>query len=305
MKKLLILLLPLLLLGGLLAACGGDDDDVGGKTGETTTTAKDDADGPDAARDRIVSLSPSATESLFAIGAGEQVVAVDLNSNFPEEVPKGTLDAYNPNVEAIAALDPDLVVIADDANGLTEDLDKLGIPVLLQAAPAKLSEVYTQIKTLGTETGHEREANDLAAGMRKEIADLKRQAPRDKVTYYYELDNTFFTVAGDTFIGKLLRLARLTNIADAAGQTTTYPQLSSEFIVQQDPRLILLADTKCCQQNAAAVAARPGWGGLTAVKAGGVIELDDDIASRWGPRVVDLLRTAVKAAKAAAPPKAA
>jgi iron complex transport system substrate-binding protein len=246
-------------------------------------------------------MSPTATETLFAIGAGDQVVAVDANSNYPEDAPDGTLDAYNPNVEAIADLEPDLVVLSDDAGGLTEGLGKLDIPVLLQAAPTKLSEVYQQIKTLGTETGHATKANALAADMRKKIVALKQSAPKEPVTYYYELDNTFFSVTSSTFIGTVLKLAKLDNIADEAGQDNPYPQLSSEFIVQQDPRLIFLADTKCCQQDAAAVAARPGWGGMTAVKSGGVIALDDDIASRWGPRLVDLLQTVVDAANAAAP----
>ena len=304
MNRILKVLLALLLLAGLLAACGGDDDDAAAD--RTTTTKSDRPSGttPADAPKRIVSLSPTATETLFAIGAGDQVVAVDKNSNYPEDAPDGELDAYNPNVEAIADLDPDLVVIADDSAGLTKSLGDLKIPVLLQAAPTKVSEVYMQINALGKETGHAREARKLAASMRQEIARLKQKAPKKPVTYYYELDDTYYSVTSNTFIGKLLGFAHLQNIADTAKADSDYPQLSSEFIVQQDPALIFLADTKCCHQDAKSVAARAGWAGLQAVKNGGVIELDDDIASRWGPRIVELLSAAVDAANAATPKEA-
>jgi iron complex transport system substrate-binding protein len=121
------------------------------------------------------------------------------------------------------------------------------------------------------------------------------------VSFYYELDDTFYSVTSKTFIGQLLRMLGLENIADAVGKGSGgYPQLSAEYIIESDPDLIFLADTKCCGQSAETVAKRPGWAGLTAVAEGGVVPLDDDVASRWGPRVVELLEPISDAAAAEA-----
>jgi iron complex transport system substrate-binding protein len=116
----------------------------------------------------------------------------------------------------------------------------------------------------------------------------------EPVSYYHELDSSLFSVTSETFIGEIYSLAGLENIADQAeGAETLYPQLSAEHIIDADPDLIFLADTKCCGESPETVAARPGWGEMTAVGRGSVVALDDDIASRWGPRVVDLLEIIV------------
>ena len=130
--------------------------------------------------------------------------------------------------------------------------------------------------------------------MKSRIAAIVASVPARStpLTYYHELDPTFYSVTSSTFIGKVYGLFGLKNIADdATGAESGYPQLSSEAIVAKNPSLIFLADTKCCQINAAAVAARPGWSNVAAVQNGGVVELDDDIASRWGPRVVAFIKT--------------
>ena len=286
--------LAALLLLAPLAACGDGDDD---RAADETTTTEAGPAGPE----RIVSLSPTATETLFAIGAGEQVVAVDDQSTYPEEAPRTDLSGYQPNVEAIAAEDPELVVLSNDIDGVVAGLEALDIEVLLQPAATDLPDVYEQIEQLGQVTGHVDEAEELTASMRREIGELEQTRPDEPLTYYYELDPTFYSVTSNTFVGKLLGLANLDNIADAAqSDVGDSPQLSSEFIVQADPDLIILADTKCCDQDAAALAERPGWDALTAGQGDGVVELDDDIASRWGPRIVDLLRTVLEAANALA-----
>lgn len=246
----------------------------------------------------IVSLSPTATEMLFAIDAGDQVEAVDSFSNHPPDAPTTDLSAFEPNVEAIAGYDPDLVVIADDGTDLASALSELDIPVLVQPAASTLDDTYAQIEALGTATGHPAEAAALVEQMRSDVEKLTADAPGtdEPLTYYHELDDTYYSVTSDTFIGQIYELAGLRSIADAAGgDAGGYPQLSEEFILDADPDLIFLADTKCCGQTAETVAERPGWDQLTAVRNGAVVELDDDIASRWGPRVVDLLRTVVDA----------
>jgi len=299
----------LLIATALLGACGDDDGNNAAETGAgpTTTTAttvapepQDPATDAGEAPERIVSLSPTATEVLFAIGAGEQVVAVDDQSDFPEGVPTTDLSAYEPNLEAIVAYEPDLVVASGLPEDVTAGLEAVDAVVLDLPAPTELEEAYQQVIDVGIATGHEDEAADVAEQMRTDIEALAATVPEREVapTYYHELDQTLYSVTSSTFIGRIYALAGLENVADAAdpdGALGGYPQLSAEYLVQADPDFIFLADTECCAQNAETVAARPGFGDLAAVREGNVVELSDDVASRWGPRLVDLLRVIIEA----------
>jgi iron complex transport system substrate-binding protein len=293
-------LVPLLLLALVAAGCGQD-----GSTSGAAAPAGQEAAFPvtldtpggkltlERQPQRIVSLSPTATEMLFAIGAGRQVAAVDSNSNYPKEAPTTDLSAYEPNLEAIAGYRPDLVVYSDDPGDLAAGLGKLGIPALAQPAAKGLDDTYAQLDQLGRATGHVAEAGRLTESMRAEIQKITAGSrPERPLTYYHELDKNLYTATSSTFIGQLYKQLGMENIADAADKEGTgYPQLSAEYVVKADPDLIFLADTKCCGQSAKTVAARDGWEQLTAVRSGGVVELDDDVASRWGPRVVDFLKT--------------
>jgi iron complex transport system substrate-binding protein len=243
---------------------------------------------------RIVSLSPTATEMLFAVGADRQVIAVDDQSNYPKKAPHTSLSGYTPNVEAIAGYRPDLVVMSDGK--IADRLHTLGIDVLVLPAATTLKQSYDQIEKLGAVTGHQTAAGRVIDKVRSGLAKIAKSVPkrRHAPTVYYELDNTYFSADSSSFIGQVLKLAGLKNIADAAGNNASgYPQLSAEFIVKADPTFILLADTKCCGQSAATVGRRPGFAQLTAVRKHHVVRLDDDLASRWGPRVVVLFRDIV------------
>ena len=249
---------------------------------------------------RIVSLSPTATEMLFAIAAGAQVKAVDDQSNYPPVAPKTKLSSFQPNVEAVASYQPDLVVISGDVPGLSSSLNKLSIPVLVEPAAKTIDDSYAQIMQLGQATGHTKEAANLVASMKSRVATILASAPKfaSPPTYYHELDNTYFTATSHTFIGTVYGLLGMKNIADPADKKASgYPQLSAEYIIQTNPQIIFLADTKCCGQSEATVRKRPGWNQITAVRDGRVILLDDDIASRWGPRIVDFLQTVADALK--------
>jgi iron complex transport system substrate-binding protein len=242
---------------------------------------------------RIVSLSSTATEMLFAIGAGKQVVAVDDQSNYPANAPMTKLSGYTPNVEAIAGYTPDLVVAADDTGGLVAGLTALHVPVLIETAAKSLNDTYTQLRELGTATGQDPAASAEVAKIRTGVASVVASIgrPARTISVYHELDQTFYSATSHTFIGAIYTMLGLQDIADrATGAAPDYPQLSSEFVVSANPDLIVLADSKCCQQNAQTVAARPGWNGIAAVREGQVVAVDDDVASRWGPRVVDFLR---------------
>jgi iron complex transport system substrate-binding protein len=242
---------------------------------------------------KVVSLSPTSTEDLFAVGAGPQVRAVDDQSSFPAAAPRTKLSGFTPNVEAIAKYKPDLVIISNDSGGkLAKRLKALKIPVLLEPAATKLSDVYAQINQLGLATGHTPKAKALVAKMKTRIAAIVASVPKraTPLTYYHELSPDLYSATSSTFIGQIYALLGLSNVADKAeGASSGYPQLNAEYLVAANPDFVFLADTKCCQQDAATVAARPGWAGINAVKNGGVVNLDDDIASRWGPRIVTYL----------------
>ncbi len=247
---------------------------------------------------RIVSLSASNTETIYAVGAGEQVVAVDEQSTYPEDAPTTDLSGLTPNVEAISGYNPDLVIISDDVDNLSAALTTLQIPVLPVPAATTLEDVYEGIELIGTATGHADEAADLAKRTRDELDKIVADTPEpaEPLSYYHELDTTLYSVTSTTFLGQVYGLFGLTNIADPADvDSGGYPQLSNEAILKANPDLIFLADVKCCGQSADTVAARPGWDTLNAVKNGNVVALDDDLASRWGPRIVDLARSVADA----------
>ena len=245
---------------------------------------------------RIVSLGPTATEDLYAIGAGSQVVAVDQDSDYPAGVPKTSLSGLTPNLEAIAKYNPSLVIASQDSGGLVAGLTKLGIPVLIEPAAASLAAAYAQIGQIGQATGHAAKAASVVAGMREQIAaDVKQAgANHQGLTYYWELSaNPFYSATSATFIGQVVGLFGLKNIADKADKASDggYPELSQEYIVTAKPQVIFLADNQAADggQSPAVVARRPGWSAIPAVKQGEVIGLNDDVASRWGPRLPELV----------------
>ena len=251
--------------------------------------------------DKVISLSPTGTEMLYAIGAGAQVSAVGQYSDYPPQAPQTSLSEVTPSVEAIVARRPDLVVIdSEAAPGLAGQLASFGLPVLLLPAAATLSDVYAQLDELGHATGHLAQAEAEGQSIRRQISQIAASVPRRRqpLTYYYELTTNYYSVTSSTFVGHLLGLLGLKSIADSASGAAAsggYPQLSAEFIIKADPDYIFLADTICCAQNTRTVAARPGWTLIRAVKDDDVVGLNDDIASRWGPRIVDLLRAVADA----------
>lgn len=277
--------LPLVLIIGLFAtSCGG----VGGSpdgavSGIAPTTAASAPSG-------IVSLSATATEILFAIGAGDQVVAVDDQSTYPEEAPTSALSGFTPNVEAIANYDPDLVVISYDPGDLVVGLEALGIDVLMQGAASAIDDTYSQIAELGDLTGHSDEAAALNAEIVAGLESLAEGHLGAGMTYFHEVDSTLYSATSSTFLGQLYALLGLENIADPADEDGWgYPQLSPEYVIDVGPDLIFLADAEW-GESAETVAARPGWDTMPAVQAGNVFPLDET-AGRWGPRIVDFLTT--------------
>ena len=260
----------------------------------------------------VVSLSPTATETLFAIGAGSQVQAVDDDSNYPTSgLPDKRINALDPSVEAVLGIcakssshpstKPDLVVISYDANQIQQKLTNLGVKVVFQDAPTTVAGALDQIRQLGELTGHATAADALATSIRRTItADIASVPahPKKVVRVYYEIGtNPYYSLTSSTFVGSLMKSLGLVNIADAESTSADagYPELSAEYIISADPSLILLADSVTPKS----VAARPGFAHLSAVEHHEVIELNADVASEWGPRLADLMNTLTAAVKAA------
>jgi len=264
----------------------------------------------------VVSLSPTATETLYAIGAGKQVQAVDTDSDFPKTgLPKKRIDGLSPSVEAVIGIcktsaahpsaKPDLVVISFDANEIQQKLKTAGVKVVDQAPPTTLAGALGQIEQLGALTGHVKSADTLAASIKATIdADIASipKHPGKTLTAYYELSTKpYYSLTSSTFVGSLLKELGVVNIADAQNTSADagYPELSAEYIVSTNPKMIFLADTICCKQSATTVAKRPGFSTVAAVKDHEVIGLNDDIASRWGPRLSILMNQLTAAVKGA------
>jgi iron complex transport system substrate-binding protein len=256
---------------------------------------------------RIVSLSPTATEDLFAVGAGPQVVAVDSASNYPSAAPVTSLDGFNPNVEAITKYQPDLVIAAADTKNLVSQLTKLSIPTLIEPAAATLDDAYNQIKQIGQVTGHASEATNVVDSMHTKIAADVAQAKSAQPgsTYYWELSaHPYYSVTSSTFIGQVAAMLGLKSIADKVSKASDggYPMLTDEYILTAQPKLIFLSDSDASAggQTAAVVAKRPGWQVVPAVADKKIVEFNADIASRWGPRITDLV-SEIAAAEQGAP----
>lgn len=242
--------------------------------------------------ERIVSLSPAVTEMLFAVGAGDQVVAADEYSNYPAEAPlvEG-LSGFTPNVESILDYDPDLVVLMSADESILSGLDSAGVSTLLIPAAEDLDSTYVQIQQVGVATGHADEADELVTEMKSDIdeavASVSDEIKNQNLTYFHELGSDLFTVSENTYIGQIYSLFGMTSIAEGGD---AYPQLSNEAIIAANPDLIFLSDATAEDLTVEDVAARPGWNTLDAVNNDRVLILDDDVASRWGPRVSQLVQ---------------
>lgn len=296
--------LPLTLVATALSACSGTHaENAASKAGAasyplTLAAANGPMTIPREPR-RIVSLSATATEDLYAVGAGGQVIAVDSYSTYPPQAPRTPLSGFSPNVEAIAKYRPDLVVVAEDTDHIVSELGKLGIPVLLEPPASSLAAAYQEMVQLGQATGHASAARTTVSQISQQMAAIVRSVPRPSrpLRVYHELESTYYSATSQTFIGQVYALLGLANIADSAHLSGPYPQLSPEYIIASDPDLIVLADTVCCKQSAATVAARPGWRNIAAVKSGAIVPVEDAIASRWGPRIVLFARTVAAAVR--------
>ncbi|MCL4260035.1 MAG: cobalamin-binding protein [Anaerolineales bacterium] len=250
---------------------------------------------------RVVSLAPSITEFLFAVGAGSQTVGRDEMSNFPEEALNVASigSTYGDlNAEAILALKPDLVIAAQaNTPEQVKALENLGVTVYYLNNPVTFAELFEQVELFGQLTGHEEEASALAESLSVRVDGFTSATANfvEKPKVFYEIDGTDaskpWTTGAGTFIDTIIAMAGGVNIGGVLNEP--YAQISVEEIVLQNPDFILLGDA-AYGVTAESVAARPGWGDLTAVKSGAIVPFDDNLASRPGPRLVDGLEEMLK-----------
>lgn len=246
---------------------------------------------------RIISLSPSITEILFEIGSGNQVIAVDNLSNYPNEAPITDISAYDPNVEAISLLNPDLVILSYNIKNLKAALKKIGIETIYLPAPLNFEDILDQIDYLGLQTGNEDKAKKLISKMKNRMKTLQKLRENEKATkIYHEIDPNYYSPSKFSFIGDIYQKLNYKNVADKADISNLgYPKLSPELIISENPDLIVLPgkDNKYVEK----VKLRPGWSFIEAVKKNNFLLTNNDIASRWGPRILNFASILVEYSK--------
>ena len=246
---------------------------------------------------RIISLSPSITEILFEIGSGNQVIAVDNLSNYPNEAPISDISAYDPNVEAISLLNPDLVILSYNIKNLKAALKKIGIETIYLPAPLNFEDILDQIDYLGLQTGNEDKAKKLISKMKNRMKTLQKLRENETATkIYHEIDPNYYSPSKFSFIGDIYQKLNYKNVADKADTSNLgYPKLSPELIISENPDLIVLPgkDNKYVEK----VKLRPGWGYIEAVKKNNFLLTNNDIASRWGPRILNFASILVEYSK--------
>ena len=246
---------------------------------------------------RIISLSPSITEILFEIGSGNQVIAVDNLSNYPNEAPISDISAYDPNVEAISLLNPDLVILSYNIKNLKTALKKIGIETIYLPAPLNFEDILDQIDYLGLQTGNEDKAKKLISKMKNRMKTLQKLRENETATkIYHEIDPNYYSPSKFSFIGDIYQKLNYKNVADKADISNLgYPKLSPELIISENPDLIVLPgkDNKYVEK----VKLRPGWSYIEAVKKNNFLLTNNDIASRWGPRILNFASILVEYSK--------
>lgn len=246
---------------------------------------------------RIISLSPSITEILFEIGSGNQVIAVDNLSNYPNEAPITDISAYDPNVEAISLLNPDLVILSYNIKNLKTALKKIGIETIYLPAPLNFEDILDQIDYLGLQTGNEDKAKKLISKMKNRMKTLQKLRENETATkIYHEIDPNYYSPSKFSFIGDIYQKLNYKNVADKADISNLgYPKLSPELIISENPDLIVLPgkDNKYVEK----VKLRPGWSYIEAVKKNNFLLTNNDIASRWGPRILNFASILVEYSK--------
>ncbi|MEC9488102.1 MAG: cobalamin-binding protein [Halanaerobium sp.] len=235
--------------------------------------------------ERIISLAPSNTEILFALGAGDKVVGVTTFANYPEEArDKPRVGDVNPNLEKIAIQRPDVIFTMGGMDEVVQKLTAIGYKVVV-IDPQKIDDIFQAIDLISRVTATRDRAEELIGELRQRIAAVE-EAVRDvenRPSVFYEVwDEPLMTAGPGTFIDSLIKMAGGRNVAGSLQQS--WSQYSFERLLLDDPDIYLIS-----WEDKGRVLERPGWSNLQAIKEGQVYIIDQDLISRPGPRIVDAL----------------
>lgn len=289
----------------LLAGCGGGEEKKT-DTAKENEPAKETAAFPatvtgadnqkveiEAAPKRIVTLAPSNTEIVYELGLGEEVVGVSDNDTYPEDVKnKEKVGGMEFNVEKIISLKPDLVLAHDSAGAAAEtgiqQLRDAGIDVLVINNAASIDEMYQSFQLIGEATGTTAEAETEVKELKAGFADLEEKAAsikeENEKSVFFEVDPTLYTAGNGTFLNEIFDMLHINNtMADQEG----WPQVTEEAVIEKNPDVILLNYGGYVENAVNGVLKREGWSNVNAVKNKEVFEVNADLTSRTGPRLVE------------------
>lgn len=260
----------ILILAALMTMCTGSEESV--------------------TEQRVVSLSTTHTEIIQVLGGESLLVGVDSFSE--TELPIEKIDAFTVTAEALVELDPDLVVVAFDFNGIIEGLEGLEINYALLPPARDFEDVYTQIEEIGTLINKSDESLELVSAMQRDVEEIIENFSSENISVFHEIGFTYgiYTINENSFIGEIYNLLGINNVANLKEDPfgSGYPEFSEEEVLASNPNLIVVGHSDYLNKD---LSTRVGWEEITAVQSGNVFFLDENLANNWGASTVDLLNT--------------
>ena len=239
---------------------------------------------------RVVSLSTTHTEIIQTLGGENLLVGIDSFSE--SELPIEKIDAFTVTADELVNLNPDLVIVAFDFNGIIDGLEALNLNYVLLPPARNFDEVYTQIMEIGNLINKSEESIDLVSEMENDVAEIIENFSAQNVKVFHEIGYTYgiYTVNENSFIGEIYNLLGVDNIANFKEDPfgSGYPEFSEEEILMANPNLIIVGHSDYLNKD---LSTRVGWEEITAIQSGNLFFLDENLANNWGTNTVDLLNT--------------
>ena len=241
-------------------------------------------------KQRVVSLSTTHTEIIQTLGGENLLVGIDSFSE--SELPIEKIDAFTVTADELVNLNPDLVIVAFDFNGIIDGLEALNLNYVLLPPARNFDEVYTQIMEIGNLINKSEESIDLVSEMENDVAEIIESFSAQNVKVFHEIGYTYgiYTVNENSFIGEIYNLLGVDNIANFKEDPfgSGYPEFSEEEILMANPNLIIVGHSDYLNKD---LSTRVGWEEITAIQSGNLFFLDENLANNWGTNTVDLLNT--------------
>ena len=237
---------------------------------------------------KIISLSTTHTEIIQSLEAQDTLIAVDAFSEV--DFPVQRIDAYTVTAEELAPLNPDMVIVAFDFNGIVEGLESQEINYVLLPPAKNFEDVYSQISTIGEIVNKKGAASSKVRDMKLEINRILDDANYENVSVYHEIGYSYgiYSVNSDSLIGEIYNALGVVNIANSEEDPfgSGYPALSEEMVIDSNPDYIVVGHSDYLNKD---LSIREGWGNISAVESSNVYFLDDTLASNWGTTTVQLV----------------